>query len=282
MLSKLKIVLFVILAYFSKIENISCFTDLHLIDVELYSKKDSSIKTLIHNYKKTEIKVVEQVSNSSSDLLIIFVHGAPGDHKAFRHYMNDPQLKKLAKMVSYDRPGYGKSSQIPMTNISDQADVLHSIVKSYNYPNVMIIGHSYGGPIVANALARYPDDIQKAIMIAPLNDPYSEPIFWFSHLARWKLTKWMLPHGMKRAGDEKFSHAKELEKMAHLWSVIKNPILHIHGVNDKLAPTDPNIKWSKTMIPTSVLRIEVVEDEGHLIIWQGFKKVRSLIKSMIE
>jgi len=248
---------------------------------ESFADKDTSVRVFMHDADGIQVRVVEELGGTTDSLLIVFVHGAPGDHSAFKFYMEDPKMQSLGKLVSYDRPGYGKSSRQAMTSIDQQADVLHSIVEHYNLPKVLVIGHSYGGPIVANALDRYSDSIVGAIMIAPLIDPYNEPIFWFSYLAKWKLTKWLLPNSMKVAGREKFSHAAELEKMEDIWQSMTSPILHIHGANDVLAPAEHNIAWSRKYVDNTSLSLEVVEDEGHLIIWQGYAKVRDLIKEFV-
>ena len=229
-----------------------------------------------------DVRIVATTPRNTDSTLIVFVHGAPGSWDAYEKYMLDSSFLAQGRLVSYDRPGYGESGKKSMTSISEQADVVKQIIEKYRLPKVIVIGHSYGGPITGNIACRYPDIIDYAVMIAPLNDPENEPIFWVSHFAKWKATKWILPKGMQNAGDEKFSHAEELDKMKHLWSELKVPMLHIHGDSDMLAPSEPNIAWSENELPQEILQLEVMEGEGHLVLWQAFPKVKKLILDFIH
>jgi len=250
--------------------------------IKTFSKKGISVTVDHLDIMNRKVRVVATEAKAEDSTLIVFVHGAPGSWDAFKKYMLDSAFLSRGRLVAYDRPGYGESGKESMTGISDQADVLKQIIEKYKLPTVVVIGHSYGCPIVGNIAARYPELIDKAVMIAPLNDPDNEPIFWVSYFAKWKTTKWLLPKDMQNAGDEKFSHAEELEKMKHLWAQLKVPTLHIHGSKDMLAPSDPNIAWSKNKLPQDILRLEVCEGEGHLVLWQAFYRTSGLILDFIK
>jgi len=247
-----------------------------------FAKKGITVSVHHHKIASRSVRVVATAAKNTDSTLIVFVHGAPGSWSAFKKYMQDSTFLEKGRLVAYDRPGYGKSGKESITNISLQGDILKEIVELYKLPKVVIVGHSYGGPIVGNIAARYPKLIDQAVMISPLNDPESEPIFWFSYFAKWKLTKWLLPNGFQVAGDEKFSHAEELKAMEHLWKNLQIPTLHIHGSKDGLAPYEQNIAWSKNEIPQNVLQMEICEGEGHLVIWQAFHKVKRLILDFIS
>ena len=250
--------------------------------VELFAKEGVKVSVDHLVAEGRSVRVVATDPKLTDSTLIVFVHGAPGSWDAYKKYMLDTVLLQKARLVAYDRPGYGGSGAESMIDISEQADILKHVIEQYRLPHVVVVGHSYGGPIVGNIAARYPHLIDRAVMIAPLNDPENEPIFWFSHIARWKATKWLLPNGVKVAGEEKFSHAAELAKMQDLWSELTVPILHIHGDKDGLAPSLPNIAWSQKHIPADVLRLEVLAGEGHLVLWQAYYRVSGLILDFIQ
>ena len=247
-----------------------------------FAKKGITVSIDHMNISNRTVRVVATKARTEDSTLIVFVHGAPGSWDTFKMYMQDSAFLARGQLLAYDRPGYGESGKKSMTDISEQADVLKHIIEQYELPHVVVIGHSYGGPIVGNIAARFPELIDKAVMIAPLNDPENEPIFWVSHFAKWKATKWLLPKNMQNAGDEKFSHAAELEKMKNLWAELKVPTMHIHGSKDMLAPSEPNIAWSKNELPQELLRLEVLKDEGHLVLWQAFYRTSGLILDFIE
>ena len=211
---------------------------LHVIDKWMYSE-DAEIVEMFEgsgtevsvDRKKTQAGnirvVVEQVEEGDSTL-IIFVHGAPGAFDAFKMYMLDDAMAKQGQLISYDRPGYSRGTK-STASVTEQAEVLMSIVREYKLPEIVLVGHSYGGPIVAKCLSKYPMEVDKAVMIAPVNDPDHEPMFWFSYFSKWKFSKWLLPNSFQVAGDEKFAHAQELKLMkSYKITILVSGELNIH------------------------------------------------------
>lgn len=126
----------------------------------------------------------------------------------------------------------------------------------------------------------YPDITDKVIMLAPLNEPASEPMFTISYFAKWKLTRWVLPKAIKVSADEKFTHVAELQKLYDEWKDLKVPILHIHGTKDFLAPIS-NVKFSEDHIPAHLLETIVLEDVNHFLPWSHFDLVKQeVLKSL--
>ena len=114
------------------------------------------------------------------------------------------------------------------------------------------------------------------IMIAPLIDPISEPLHWYSYFSYWKLTSWLLPSELVVAGSEKFAHSHELELIRDQWQYAKCPIIHVHGLEDGLAPGKENIDFSIKHIPSKKLRTITYLDKGHLIIWTDFDLMKNI------
>lgn len=197
--------------------------------------------------------------------LVLFVHGAPGSAQDFFRYQADSLLLNRALLVSMDRPGYGYSLYgQAMTSIAAQAQAVKTVMDQYPGRKVILVGHSYGGPIVAKTAMLYPERIQSVVMLAPVNDPDHEPIFWFSYIGKWTATRWMLSGAWRVSGAEKFSHAAELDKMRQGWSTLSVPMMHLHGEKDMLAPAS-NITFSEKNINPHQLKMMVNPKWGHLI-----------------
>ena len=88
---------------------------------------------------------------------------------------------------------------------------------------MILVGHSYGGPIAAYTSLKMPK-VKSVLMLAPAIDSASEKVFKIAHVAKWKLTKWMVPAAFRVAGDEKFAHIEELQKLKNIWKEIKVPV----------------------------------------------------------
>src|SRR5690606_2263176 len=124
------------------------------------------IPNTLTDYKIRVVSTGDHTTNA-----ILFIHGAPGSGDAFYSYLKDSSLLKNAKLITYDRPGYGYSGfGKSMVKTSEQARIVKDIIDHYNLNNVVVVGHSYGGPIAAyTSLLSY--RINGVLMLAPEIDP---------------------------------------------------------------------------------------------------------------
>ncbi len=213
--------------------------------------------------------------------LIVFVHGAPGSSNNYYSYLADTLLCRQARLVSADRLGYGNSNPGKAeTSIAIQAGQVRQIIQQYQADTVILVGHSYGGPIVGKCAMDFPEELTAVVMLSPVNDPENEPIFWYSHFGRWKATRWMLPAALKVAADEKFSHARALAEISDGWKGIRIPVVHIHGRKDGLAPL-ANIAFSEKNIAPAYLNLIYLENTGHFIPWTDYELVRETLLGLL-
>ncbi len=214
--------------------------------------------------------------------LVAFVHGGPGSSNNFYQYLSDSNLLAKAQMVAIDRPGYGYSDYgEAMPSLKAQAEAVVEVLMHWPNRKVLLVGHSYGGPIVAKVAAHYPDLVDAVLLLAPVIDPDNEKIFWFSPFSWWLLTRWMLPADLRVAGVEKRTHAKELEQMAGDWSKIHVPVVQIHGDEDFLAPAS-NIAFAKAHIDSQYLNQVLLSKAGHFIPWTEYDIVTENLIHLIN
>jgi len=214
--------------------------------------------------------------------LALFVHGAPGSSNNFFRFMADPALLAEAQLVAIDRLGYGESGLgLSETDLGVQARQLWRLAQHFPADTVVLVGHSYGGPIVGKYAMDYPAALTAALLLAPVNDPESEPIFWYSHFGRWRATRWLLPAALKVAADEKFGHEAALRAIAEGWARIQVPIVHVHGRKDGLAPL-ANIDFSRAHIPAEHLRLVYLEDTGHFLPWTDYELTKGLLLDLLK
>ena len=141
--------------------------------------------------------------------------------------------------------------------------MINSWLKDVEERQIILVGHSFGGPIVAKSAVLNPA-ISSIVMLAPVNDPYNEKLFWVSYVGKWGITRWMMSKAIRVATDEKFSHAEELKKIENDWSELSVPVVHIHGEKDWIAPIE-NVDWSSKNINTKYLKLIVGEKLDHFI-----------------
>jgi len=219
------------------------------------------------NVDSLDLKIrVQKVPSDTATANIVFLHGSPSSLSAWTSYLeNDPLLQK-ANLYAIDRPGYGYSNfGDEMTSITKQATLMSALINSYKLNNVIVVGSSYGGPLVAR-MAAINTSIKAVVMISPAIDPKQEKKIWQSNFTQWWLTRWLVPTGYRVAGDEKTIHAEELEKLEKDWDKVTVPVIHIHGDIDDIVPYG-NVNYTKEIF--SDITIVTKTDRGHEIAWKN-------------
>ena len=212
---------------------------------------------------------------------ILFLHGAPGSWKDFSQYLIDPDLQQSMYMIAMDRPGYGYSDYgNAETSIIEQVEIAHAIVQQYEIDSLLVVGYSYGGPIAGSYASRYPEKIFNLLLLAPVIAPYHEKIFWFNNLIEISLIKSLLPKFIRVANDEKLGHTKALIAIKNDWTMITVPAIHLHCMDDWIAPYEANVSWSQEHIPD----VTIVDWEGdsHFLPNNVYDRIKPVIMTMIS
>ncbi|MFD2566194.1 alpha/beta fold hydrolase [Pseudotenacibaculum haliotis] len=145
----------------------------------VFEKKNTGFHIKRYDLKSVNypVRVVSSEYDSQKDLAVFFVHGAPGSSDNYYTYLQDSLLLKGANLYSIDRPGYGFSNfGKPEISIKRQSEVVAEIIDSLPEQKVIVLGHSYGGPIAAYSSILSPK-VKSVIMLAPALDPENEKFF---------------------------------------------------------------------------------------------------------
>lgn len=242
---------------------------------------ERGVTAQIHHkeYNSRPIRFIE--AGDSTGNLVIFIHGAPGSSDNYYGYLADSDLRAKTRMIAVDRLGYGYSDYgNAETSVAVQADMIRYILSLYPEEKAILVGHSYGGPIVARCALDFPERVKAGVLLAPVDDPATEPIFWFAHFARWKATRWILSGGNKVSGDEKLSHIAELQQLEPFWKDISVPIVHIHGGKDWMAPP-ANVAFSRRHIRPDLLKVVELPETSHFIPWTDYDVVKAELMELM-
>ncbi|MEK9613358.1 MAG: alpha/beta hydrolase [Flavobacteriaceae bacterium] len=188
-------------------------------------------------------------------------------------------------MISVDRLGYGFSEfGKAYPSIAFQAASLISLIQTYALPDqaLILVGWSYGGPIVAKLGMDLPQTVSASLLLAPALDPQAERYFQIGKLAEWKLTRWMVPKPLEVAQIEKKNHARELQLLEKQWQFIQIPIWMIHGTKDKIVPYLPNTNFAKTHFPKDKFTLLPIEGVGHIFPIRNPKEVIQFLLAEIK
>ncbi len=239
-----------------------------------------------HEYE-TERQKMHYIHVGADSLpLVIMVHGSPGSADNMVGYLNDNRLTHVAQVVAVDRPGYGYSGfGKTERSIEKQAAVIKPIIEKHTLSKsqkVILLGHSYGGPVIAHLAMNFPGLIDGLVIVAGSIDPELEPKKWFQKPLDWPCIRWMLPPAARVCNQEILPLPEELEKMLPLWKKISCPAILIHGTKDNLVPVG-NVDFAKRMLVNSnQIVVDTLSGENHFILWSHQGKIVDRIIELIE
>ena len=96
---------------------------------------------------------------SGKALPVLLVHGNGANHNQWRHQLE--HLRKTRRAVAFDLRGMGESD-VPRNgdySVDAMADDVQAVADALRLPRLVIVGHSYGGPVVAAYAAKHPERV---------------------------------------------------------------------------------------------------------------------------
>lgn len=94
---------------------------------------------------------------------VLMLHGIGGGHLAFA-----PQVETLAEVgyraVAWDMPGYGHSAPIEPYTFKGLAQSCVNLIDALQCESVVLVGHSMGGMVAQEVIARRPDKVHKLVL----------------------------------------------------------------------------------------------------------------------
>lgn len=210
---------------------------------------------------------------------LIYVHGTPGESRAFLRYLRDPIDGFDA--ISIDRPGFGQTKPLKHTEtLETQARAIEPFLVKQGGEWPILVGHSLGGPIIAQVAAMFPERVGGLVILSGSLDPELEKWQWYNEAVDWWATSYLIPGELRRSNRELKPMRGELEKLKPLLQQITCPVVIVHAPDDMLVPWE-NVDFMKASFPKGTIR-EVVrlENRNHFLPWNSEADVRKAIESL--
>jgi 3-oxoadipate enol-lactonase len=103
---------------------------------------------------------------------LVFLHGIGGAARAWRGQLDT--FSDRYRTIAWDMPGYGGSSPLSTVSIAALADALQDFLQQTGATKPILVGHSIGGMIVQQLLAKNPD-IARAVVLAQTSPAFGKP-----------------------------------------------------------------------------------------------------------
>jgi pimeloyl-ACP methyl ester carboxylesterase len=143
------------------------------------------------------------------------LHGTPGS-RFDRHYDVSVYAEVGARVITYDRPGYGGSDRDHGRQVVDCVADVTAIADTLGVEQFAVIGHSGGGPHCLAVAARLPERVTRATCAVGIA-PYGTADFdWFEGMDPLNVKEfgWALAGEDVLAGELEREAAEALERVA--------------------------------------------------------------------
>lgn len=219
-----------------------------------------------------------EITDDKTKPLILFIHGSPGDWRGWTDYLADPALVAQAHMIAVDRPGFGDSGggQVERSLEEQSRAIAPLLAHASKGQRVIVVGHSYGGPLAARLAMDFGAQISDIIILAGSIDPDQEKTLWYQYPADWVPFTWVIPDKLIVTNREIRALKPELQAMLPLWPKITQRVTVIQGQKDDLVPP-ANADFAEHMLINATLAVIRLPDANHFLPWLQTDLVKKTI-----
>ena len=205
-------------------------------------------------------------------------------------------------VLSVDLPGHGNSEGPSLKSIEKISDWIKSLMLKINTKKIIIIGHSQGGLVGIDFASRYPELIEKIVLVAnSYKMPVNQDLIDLAEAGDEKAVLLMMKWGYE--GSKAFIGGNPVKKIVNSARDIREvlavdlnacnnykngenaikkincPTLCIFGDLDKMVPVKVGLKMSEQITNSET---KIISDCGHMIIFEKAFEMRKLIKEFIK
>jgi pimeloyl-ACP methyl ester carboxylesterase len=267
------------LATFFLLALASCQNPTNAIDNSIKKFKTEYADQFV-TYQAVDRKMQYAWSGDQNKRPLLFVHGSPGSLEGWSEFMMNADLQKKFHLISVDRPGYGGSGEgLTETSVEKQAaDIVKVLDSNKSGLKAILVGHSFGGPVIARLAMDYPDRIAGLVFVSSSVDPSLEETKWYQYPADWVIVRWMLPNFLRVCNQEIMPLKGELEKMLPLWGRIRAVTAIVHGDEDDMVPY-ANVSFiSKNIKSDLLINIDTLKGMNHFVPWRNPESIVNAIE----
>ena len=209
---------------------------------------------------------------------LFFVHGSPGSWNAFKEYLQDSLLLKKYRMIAIDRPGFGYSDFGDAQNLKEQSQRISEFIKKIdNKKPLILVGHSVGGPVVAQLAVDNPSWYKRLVILAGSLDAKAEnPEKWRTVIKASPL-RYLIPGALRPSNDELWWLKQDLVNLEPKLKKITCDVTIIHGTKDALVPYSNVAFMQEKFINAKSIDTITIKKANHFIPWSHYEIVRNAL-----
>ena len=231
---------------------------------------------------------------------IVLMHGSGLTHIVWSLH-EQFYLSQGFNVLSVDLPGHGNSEGPSLKSIEEISDWIKSLMLKADVSKVIIIGHSQGCLVGIDFTSRYPDLIDKLVLVAgSYRMPVNQDLIDLAEAGDERAVLLMMKWGYE--GSKAFIGGNPVKKIINSAREIREvlavdlkacnnykngeeslkkidcPTLCIFGDLDKMVPVKIGLKMSEQIKNSET---KIISDCGHMIIFEKAFEMRKLVKEFI-
>jgi pimeloyl-ACP methyl ester carboxylesterase len=202
-------------------------------------------------------------SDEEATARVVLVHGAPADASSWTRLRRQADLPAV-EWIAVDRLGYGNSSRETESSLEEHARSLEPWLSDAPPRGVILVGHSYGGPVVLRAAADFPDRVRAIVLVAGACDAYMNDAQWFRRAVDG--VSGAVPASWVAANRELLALTDENLAMETMLDRITCPVVIVHGTWDPVCPCHSTVAYLKSRLKNAgSISSVTLERVGHNI-----------------
>lgn len=137
---------------------------------QFYNMESKEFDEIDYQFKveKEKVRNIElaYIDEGSGDQTFLLIHGLGSNAKGW--LKNITELAQHGRVLAIDLPGYGKSDkEYYKYSLEFYADVLTQFLTLKDIEKAVFVGHSMGGQISMITSMKYPERVEKLVLISP-------------------------------------------------------------------------------------------------------------------
>ncbi|UTW45654.1 alpha/beta fold hydrolase [bacterium SCSIO 12696] len=172
---------------------------------------------------------------------LVLIHGTPGSWTDLSALMIEPKLRSHFRVISIDRPGWGRStvadgySPLEFSYQARQIGLLLQQLREQNPQQPIIVaGHSLGASIAPRIAADFPQLVDGLLLLSGTHSPELGKPRRHHCVGEWRLVKPLIGEPLRKANQEMLVLDRQLAQMSERWQSITVPVTVIQGRKDGL------------------------------------------------
>ena len=195
---------------------------------------------------------------------VILLHGAPADASSWRRVIEAAEgVDEPIEWISVDRLGYGNSSPGAEVSLAAHAASIGSFIEGAPVgTRVVLVGHSYGGPVALRAAAEFAGRVDGLVLVAGACDAEMEDAQWVRRAVN--AVSAVAPRTWIGANRELLALTAENDAMRGVLGRVRCPVTIVHGAWDPVCPFDGTVAYLRGALENAAgVEVVRVERGGH-------------------